>query len=214
MERSNLFGCTFSILGDSYSTFAGCIPEGYECYYPREHEVEDVLRVEDTWWHILMSKYSMILLQNNSYSGSTVCTQVRENHPHSASFVERANLSFCGECDEKPDYLFVFGGTNDSWLGRKIGVNQYADWDEDCLKEVLPAYCYVLDCLTKNYANTTIVCVVNSQIDPKIAEGILDAATHYGAILVALESVSKQNGHPTHIGMKQISQQIEVCLIY
>ena len=45
--ENRLAGYTFSMLGDSYSTFKGFIPEGYSCYYPKPDSVDDVLRVED-----------------------------------------------------------------------------------------------------------------------------------------------------------------------
>ena len=39
------------IFGDSYSTFAGYIPDGYAVYYStEEREQTDVRRVEETWW--------------------------------------------------------------------------------------------------------------------------------------------------------------------
>lgn len=43
--------CTAAILGDSYSTFRGFIPEDRECYYPSPERVDDVLPVEHTWWN-------------------------------------------------------------------------------------------------------------------------------------------------------------------
>ena len=39
--------CTVAILGDSYSTFRGFIPEERECYYPSPERVDDVLVVEE-----------------------------------------------------------------------------------------------------------------------------------------------------------------------
>ena len=57
------------ILGDSYSTFEGCIPEGYATYYP----ALDVTRAEQTWWSRVLRATGARLAQNNSWSGSTVC---------------------------------------------------------------------------------------------------------------------------------------------
>ena len=42
--------CNVCILGDSYSTFRGHIPEGNSAYYPYK-DVDDVLQVEHTWWN-------------------------------------------------------------------------------------------------------------------------------------------------------------------
>ena len=47
------------ILGDSYSTFNGYIPDGYITYYSENERPEtDVRRVEETWWHSLLSEKS------------------------------------------------------------------------------------------------------------------------------------------------------------
>ena len=43
---------TVAVLGDSYSTFDGYIPEGNAAWYFTHPQGEnDVVRVEDTWWH-------------------------------------------------------------------------------------------------------------------------------------------------------------------
>ena len=43
---------TFSVLGDSYSTFEGYIPEGNAWWYSSSPQgPNDVVKVEDTWWH-------------------------------------------------------------------------------------------------------------------------------------------------------------------
>lgn len=203
-----LSGCTFSILGDSYSTFEGFVPKEYECYYPKPEKVDNVLSVDDTWWCKLIKQQGMRLLVNDSYSGSTVCTRVRDNHPMSASFVERVHHSFCDTDGVQPDYIFVFGCTNDSWLDREIGQVQYEGWTESDLKSVLPAYCYVLDLLSAMYKKSKIVTVVNTGLNPEIRRGIILSSEHYGTIKVNLHDIDKQNRHPSALGMSQIADQI------
>ena len=200
---------TFGILGDSYSTFAGAIPQGNECYYPSPI-VEDVCRVEDTWWHILMTRRGLQLLVNDSYSGATVCTHTRNGQPFSSAFTERAKRSFSGE--KQMDYIILFGGTNDSWLERTIGQVKYADRTQEDLKQVLPAYCEVLEYLITHNPNSQIIAVVNTDLHKDIHNGILDAATHYGVAVVLLDAISKQYGHPNALGMGQIADQIEAVL--
>ena len=205
-------GASFSILGDSYSTFAGYIPEGNACYYPRPESVDDVLEVQQTWWHILSECRNMRLLLNNSYSGATVCTQVRDTQPKEASYVERAKMSFASPDGEQPDYIFVFGGTNDSWLNRSIGCVQFENWTQEDLGNVLPAYCFVLDTLTRCYPNTKIVSVINNELHEDIAEGFAVAGKHYGASSVQLRNIDKQNGHPSALGMQKIAQQVGAAI--
>lgn len=203
-----LSGKTFSILGDSYSTFRGFIPEGYDWYYPNPQSVSDVLAVEDTWWYQLSHCENMCLLVNNSYSGSTVCTRVREHHPASASFVARAEWDFGGGNGDAPDVLFVFGGTNDSWIQREIGQVQFEGRTQEDLEKVLPAFCHVLERLGRRYPETKLVAVINTELNPAIGEGFCLAAAHYGVTVIQLEDIHKENAHPTALGMRQIAQQI------
>ena len=209
-NQNKLSGSSFGILGDSYSTFRGFIPEGNSCYYPYK-DVDDVLQVEHTWWHQLMTKHNMNLLVNDSYSGATVCTNTRDGQPFSSAFTERAKRSFSG--DIKPDYIFLFGCTNDSWLDRTVGEVKFADRTEEDLFCVLPAYSFCLEYLTANNPQAKIVAVINTDLKPEIAAGMQAAAEHYGATLVVLENIDKQKGHPTALGMRQIMEQVEAKLL-
>ena len=101
------------IFGDSYSTFEGYIPNGYKTYYPHL----DVQRVEQTWWSKYIQTINGKLIQNNSWSGSTIgyigyegdCSQTN-------SFIYRYRQlkakNFFKE--NQIDTVLVFGGTNDS----------------------------------------------------------------------------------------------------
>lgn len=68
------------IIGDSYSTFEGCIPEGFAAwYFSGGTDVTDVTEKNETWWHMLISKTGMPLLLNNSWSGAPVGSLQWEN---------------------------------------------------------------------------------------------------------------------------------------
>ena len=192
---------TFGILGDSYSTFKGWIPEGQSCYYPSE-SVDDVLKVEDTWWYQLAQHNDLRLLKNDSYSGATVCTHTRDGQPFSSAFTERAKISFSGV--QQPDYIFVFGCTN--------GQVKYENRAEEDLRQVLPEYCFILEYLTSHNPHSKVVAIVNTQLHPDIHAGIVAAGAHYGASVVVLEDIHKQNGHPTALGMSQIAEQVAAAL--
>ncbi|MBR4016604.1 MAG: hypothetical protein IKK11_02190 [Oscillospiraceae bacterium] len=209
-NRSNLTGCSFSILGDSYSTFQGWIPEGNACYYPNPENVDDVLRVEDTWWHQLMQRNQMKLMVNDSYSGATVCTDTRPGQPVSSAFTERVKSAF--STGEQADYIFVFGGTNDSWLERSVGQVKYTHRTQEDLRQTLPAYCEVLEYLLQHNSGSKIVAVVNTELHPDIHKGICNAAEHYGVMTVVLQNIDKQSGHPSALGMGQIANQIQAAL--
>ncbi len=76
------------ILGDSYSTFTGYIPDGYRAYYTPQGpyyiaensdlklEKEQVCKVEQTWWYNLSKDYG-VLIRNCSWSG-TLCKDIPE----------------------------------------------------------------------------------------------------------------------------------------
>ena len=47
-DKNNVF-----IMGDSYSTYRGYIPEGYYFYYSDERKENPIVKgVEKTWWNI------------------------------------------------------------------------------------------------------------------------------------------------------------------
>lgn len=58
----------FSILGDSYSTFAGHNPDGYAPFYPNDRN--DVTKVEETWWDLYINAMGYVLEANNSWGGT------------------------------------------------------------------------------------------------------------------------------------------------
>ena len=205
---------SFSILGDSYSTFRGYIPEGNSCYYPNPENVDDVLQVEQTWWHILMTKNNLQLLRNESYSGATVCTHTREGQPLESSFTVRAHYlkNFVDENGAGPELIILFGCTNDSWQDREVGQVMFENRTEAELRCVLPAYCETVEVLQKENPGAKVVCVINTDLKPEIIEGILASAAHYGATAVKLADIDKQNGHPSALGMRQIAEQVEAAV--
>lgn len=201
-------GKTFSILGDSYSTFRGFIPSHYSPYYPNPEAVPDVLGVEDTWWYGLGEMTGMTLLVNDSFSGSTVCTQVREEHEPWVAYTHRAETVDFGD----PDYLLIFGGTNDSWLDREPGEPVYRGRTEAQLRQVLPAFCHVLQTLSRRYPQTRLAAIINTDLDPRIRDGMIAIARELGAAPVVLENIDKVNGHPTALGMTRIARQVAAAL--
>ena len=135
------------IFGDSYSTFKGYIPEGYEVYYSEEENSEtDVRKVEETWWFQVFKEKNFNLMLNNSWSGSTIGYTGYDNEDcsGSSSFIYRfRKLIESGFFAENEiDTMFIFGGTNDSWCKAPLGEMKYSDWEEKDFYSVLPAMCY------------------------------------------------------------------------
>lgn len=214
MFTKKMRDCAISILGDSYSTFVGHIPARQKFYYPRPETVPDVLHVEETWWHQLAVHRNYRILINDSYSGSTVCNHVREEQPPESAFIVRMKetLSAQGIGGEKPDMIFVFGCTNDHFLERRVGQLQYENWSEDDLRQALPAYCYLLDYVTRQNPEAVVVSIINDILSPALHDGMIDASEHYKTLCVKLRDVDKSHKHPTRLGMAQIFEQVDRTL--
>lgn len=200
-----------AILGDSYSTFEGHVPQGYAIWYDNNaKERNDVDAVSQTWWYQLCKEKKLKLLDNNSYSGSTVCNTGYGGVDYSdRSFITRMPQLLAGKT---PDLILIFGGTNDSWSGAPIGELQYSGWTKDDLYKALPAYCYMLDYLHTNAPGTRVVNIINSELKDEIMDGIQAAAEHYGMEYLRLKDIEKGDGHPTIKGMRAICDQIEAML--
>ena len=206
------------IFGDSYSTFEGYIPEGYACHYfllPK-NEV-DVTRVCETWWHKLMTETEGELVQNNSWSGSTIGYTAYGGRDCSgdSSFIYRfEKLLSEGFFEEnKIDTLFVFGATNDSWCGAPLGEETYGEITREELFSVRPAICHFFKRISEALPEVRKVCVINTELKEEVASCLSHAADRYGFEKVELAGIDKLAGHPTIKGMEQIKKQIKEKLL-
>lgn len=190
-----------SVLGDSYSTFEGCNPEGYAPFYPNDRN--DVTEVGQTWWDLYIKAMGYELEENNSWGGTTICNTGYGGMDSSASaFTARVDML------GNPDIIFLFGGTNDAWAGSPVGEYQYADWtDEDC-KNFRPALAKLLHTLKELYPKAEIYSILNSELREEINESSRTICDHYGVQLIELYDIEKQNGHPSIKGMQSICDQL------
>ena len=204
------------ILGDSYSTFLGYIPEGYAPHYGNPLTRTDVKKVEETWWHMLTSERGETIAQNNSWSGSTICYTAYNNVDCSKinSFIFRLNelekSGFFKEHDVKT--LYIFGGTNDNWANAPVGKVQYDNFTHKDLFSVLPATCYLVKRAKEIIPSSRIVVIINSELKREITDGMKECAMHYNVPFVELHDVDKTEGHPTKKGMTAIKDQIQQVL--
>lgn len=200
------------ILGDSYSTFEGHIAN--ECgawYINGGHHETNVAKVEETWWWQLLEKVDGKILMNSSSSGTTIChTGYNGADCSSVSFIARFEKLITQEyfIANKPDTLFVFGGTNDSWADAPIGEVQYQQWEKKDLYSVLPAFCYLLNILKKTLPETKIYVILNTELKDAITEGFKKACEEMKVNYIALENISKDCGHPNILGMQDIAEQV------
>lgn len=210
---ASLLTCTaqikVSILGDSYSTFVGNVyPESNKCWYGTkdkraDQSQNDVTKVEETWWRLLIEKMNARVEYNNSYSGATVCHRGYDHRDFAdRSFVTRMyNLG-------NPDVIFVLGGTNDAWAGVAIGENQFADWTNQDLFQFRPAFCYLLHHLKLLYPKAKIYNISNCDLKKEVTGAMDEICKHYDVPNIQLEKVHKLGGHPSVKGMQMICDQV------
>lgn len=196
-----------TIFGDSYSTFEGFLtPEHNLSWYflDRKQRDNDVIAVEQTWWHQLLKKNGWKLCMNNSYSGSTISSSGYGGADYTdRSFVTRAtNLG-------NPDIIFIFGATNDSWVPSPVGQYKYSGWTKEDLKSFRPSLAKMLDYMTKRYLGVEIYFILNSELSDAINASVFTICDHYKVPVIVLHDIEKKQGHPSVAGMKAIAEQVD-----
>ncbi len=204
---------TFSILGDSISTFKGFVPEENELFYPKEGV--DTTTVEHTWWHQLAKRCNLRLIMNESYSGSRISrTGLR---PLSSCFLdEKRQARLAG------DIIIVFGGTND-WGQADLPVSKQVF--SQAYEEL------VATMLARHKKSTLYFCTPLQRTDRaleqmnmhnwnqlELAQVVRECvASHPKANLIDLAAFSIQQGdgmladnlHPTKRGMEVLSRLMQ-----
>ena len=199
------------ILGDSYSTFEGHIPEGFATYYSPTDDRTDVRHVEETWWHMLCREMNLNLVQNNSWSGSTVSYTGRSGDcSKTSSFITR--LEKLGEENffekNKIDTILILGATNDHRIDVPLGNVQWESTHEE-LFLACPAICRLVGLAHELLPNGNVVFIINEELKPELKRAIVEASEHYETSYFALCGITTNNRHPTTVGMKQITEQVK-----
>lgn len=198
---------TFTILGDSYSTYKEFVePATNAVWYPTSANTpNDVKDVNDTWMKLFAQEYGAELVMNNSYSGSPICYDgygAGETDSTEFSYVKRVeNL-------KEAELIIVEGATNDAWAGAQIGEYKYSDWTDTDLTTFRPALAYVFDYMKKNYPASDVVFMLNNGLSPEIIESVETICEHYGVRLLKLQDISKRSDHPNMQGMTEIKNQL------
>lgn len=200
-----------SILGDSYSTFLNYTTPDTNAYWYRDTRFKnnDVTKVEETWWHMLISRMGYRLDTNNSYSGSTICNTGygKKDYTHESFITRMKNLG-------NPDVLFIFGGTNDDWAKSPVGDFKYEGWTKQELYSFRPAMAWMLHYVTRRYINTEIYFILNSDLGETVTNSAKEICQHYGVpcIVLSLDAEDKIASHPSVKGMKSIADQVEAFI--
>lgn len=194
-----------SVLGDSYSTFEGYVPEGNRVWYSPKvvNDRTDVTDVRQTWWWQLITEGGYILGVNESYSGATVSyTGYHGNDYSDRSFITR--LPRIGATD----ILLIFGGTNDAWTDGPIGEYRYEKLTRGHFYEFRPAMGYLLTQAVNRFPGTRIICIINDGLKAEVTESIVEICHHTGIEYIRLTDIDKRSNHPTVKGMTQIKDQV------
>ena len=202
------------IFGDSYSTYKGHIPTGYDFYYFSEETTPDeavrTMRLEETWWQRFIKKSKAELVLNDSWSGSTISyTGYNGDCSSTSSFIYRYRKLRDEEFfkQHRVDTVVVFGGTNDSWVPAPLGEDRGYSTEED-LYYALPAISCLMNEMKRDLPGVRIVFIANCGINDKIVERMENEGNRLGIEVVKLHGVEKINDHPTVCGMSQICEQV------
>lgn len=195
---------SFSILGDSYSSYDGFMnPTSNRSWYPNVNN--DVVSVTQCWWHLFANEYQSALIQNNSFTGSTISYDGYASGTtdgKAESFVTRVkNIA-------NAELLIIFGGTNDSAVPVTLGSYKYSNWSESDFESFRPSLAYLLDYLKKYKPGAKLLYVLNTGLSNDFVTSVETICNYYGVDLLKLSNIDKQDSHPSVLGMQQIKNQI------
>lgn len=200
------------ILGDSYSTYLGYIPEGYDYWYSDKIRPNNgVMSVDLTWWKKLMARVEGELVLNSSWSGTTIChTGWRGEDYSERSFVARLDKLIEEGFFEKNkiDTVLIYGGTNDSWIGVPMGEVMHDGVTHEDLFKFAPAVCHLLDRAREALPKGRIIYVANGFFRPQILDAIRHATEMTNSEMLVLPEIDLNDGHPTAKGMTEIAEAI------
>lgn len=194
---------SFSILGDSYSTFEGFVtPESNDVWYnlPPDNYI-NVTDVKQMWWWQVQKAMNWKLDHNNSFSGTLVCNYDTTGYYEDHSFIKRSDDL------GNPDFIFVFGGTNDLWQNAPLGDFQYDDWTDEDLCLFRPGLAFLCQKLKITYPSATICFMIDMQLCQEIVDSFHTIIAHYQVNYIDLYGIAKDWDHPTVLGMKSIADQ-------
>lgn len=204
------------VIGDSYSTYEGHIPDGYLSWYPAGANETAVDDVSYTWWHRLITETGSELIRNSSWSGSTISNTGYNGADYTDfSFVTRTRALVDSGFFSKNriDTVIIYGGLNDAWVPAPLGeVMLDEEISGEDLYSTLPAMCEIFRLIYSASPKSDVIVVVDSQLPDGMKAGFLEIADHYGALLVRLRPVELDVGHPTKDGMEDIKTQIITAL--
>lgn len=239
IEPVQLAGTTFSVMGDSISTYDGYNPNGYIVFFPEYGDVKDV---GDTWWKQVADSLELIMLANDSSSGTTVAGDSGETDNTQCACNELRTGALAGPGDTCPDRIIVYLGTNDMLQAVPLGDNDGTKTvKEGKMTSFSDAYTLMLDKLQIKYPLAEIYCCTLHQLGDygtetpyvEFVNGIGLTAEDYGKAIAGiaenrghtvidlyncgitvenLQEMTSDGVHPTKAGMDCIAEAVEEAL--
>lgn len=191
-----------SILGDSYSTFEGYIPQGNVTWYFNRTDTArtDVDNVRQTWWWQLIDRGGFILGKNESFSGATVSNRGYRG----ADYTDRSFITRLRRISPS-DIILIFGATNDSWAGVPIDNKESSD---SALYYFRPALTHLLTEARNLNPGTDIYFILNTELRKDINETVFEVCREHSVKCILLHDIEKKTGHPSRAGMDAIATQV------
>lgn len=225
------------IYGDSISTFAGYNSNGNVTRYPLSGTLTNV---DETWWKLLIDNNGATLGINESWAGIRVAWNGTTTNTYQGADIHlaaQARIDKLGG-NGKPDYIFVFGGTNDvNYREVPIGTFDYTNPAglTDAQIATLPvdtfasAYRTMLIRLLKTYQTSKVIVILplytaktDAENLDKYNEVIKEACDFFGVPFIDLRTAGitmfnrsryQPDGvHPNTDGMRLIYECIQRSL--
>lgn len=174
---------SFSVIGDSYSTFYGYTePKENFQWFPHL----GVTQLRQTWWKLLEAETGMKLEQNNSSSGTCICNTSWNGN------IDKEN-SFVGRCSNlrEAGLIIVEGATNDNNAGSPLGSFVYENWSDYDLRTFRGGTAYVLSYLKNKYPDAQVVFMLNNGLRDDINQSVETICKHYDVPLFKINNIGK-----------------------
>lgn len=187
---------TFSIMGDSISTFQGEIPDGYTFFYPlysKNFTTGAITTSDKMWFHLLEKKTGMTILMNDSYSGTTVSAQWQ----NAGETTERLNKLL--KAGKAPNVIIIWMGTNDlvSGLAAPSFKDAYLRMIKKMRAKCPSAYIFCANMQYERYGNQSLLTPYSDAIK-EIAEtydlGLIDLAS-----VITVDNCASYLGDSIHL---------------
>lgn len=144
-------GLSFSVMGDSFSSYTGEIPSGNTPYYTGNNA--GVYSPNEMWYAVVGRLLGMTIDTINGFSGSLVTSGIREG------ITPASDSSRCSNLGTNPDIILIAMGVNDysysAPMGDWNGITNHAD-DTTTYRT---AYATMLKRIKANYPSALIVCI-------------------------------------------------------